>query len=415
MLFRSVLYSVLFSHIDNQLQARADAILRKINAGYLNEILEQDCRFDDYNILKEQFIAIKSLDSLADTSQAFVIENQSWSVGGDDLIHRVIHKKFIYNNTHYELNIGEGLETIEMLDKTLVNAIIWLSIIILLITFFIDVGFVQILLRPFNRIVRKLQAINDPVQYKPAHIYTNTKEFEYLDQTFEDLMKRIQLQFNSEKEFIANVSHELQTPISILQNRFENIISESKTDDETTLKIIESQRTLSRLSKVIKSLLLISKIENAQYLKDESVIIGELIGDVMEDLRERFEFKSISTEVDIRNDFTLKHANRSLLYTMIVNLVNNAIKYNKEGGSIKIYNEPSDGTNQIIIEDTGIGIRKENLENIFDRFKRFHENDSNSFGLGLTIVKTIADFHNIHIHAASEENNGTIFTLIFHD
>ena len=288
---------------------------------------------------------------------------------------------------------------------------VWLMLIVVLLSIASDFAFIGMLLIPFNKILDKLRAVGDPLKFESHPVKSSTFEFAYMDQTFENLMHKIKADFNNEKEFIANVSHELQTPISILQNRFENIISDGKTDHETAIKIVESQKTLNRLSRVIKALLMISKIENEQYIKTETASFNEIFNEITDEIEDRCIHKDVTIINTITNEIVLENCNTSLIHIMLSNLIGNAIKYNKNGGSITISGNRTLNHFQVVISDTGMGIEPDKLSLIFDRFVRFHANDGNSFGLGLPIVKTIANFHHIEITVVSEVNVGTTFTL----
>jgi signal transduction histidine kinase len=170
---------------------------------------------------------------------------------------------------------------------------------------------------------------------------------------------------------------------------------------------------LSRLTKIIKALLLISKIENDQFLKGDIVSINGLINETLEDMEERLTEKNISLIIQLNEDLQFTDCNRSLLYTLFVNLLNNAIKYNKPNGSITIHSYKHFGHYCVSITDTGIGIQEDQVVQIFDRFKKLEGGDQESYGLGLPIVKTIARFHNIEVQVQSEVGVGSIFTLIF--
>jgi signal transduction histidine kinase len=226
------------------------------------------------------------------------------------------------------------------------------------------------------------------------------------------MMRKIQNAFHIEKEFIANVSHELLTPISILQTRLENMIEAGNLNEEAEHKILESQRTLGRLKQIVRSLLLISQIENNQAPKDEEANIPELMKEVASEIEVKLEEKNISLEVEIKDEFTYKPCNRSLLFTMLFNLVNNAVKYNKQNGKIIIAGVMNKNEYRVTVTDTGKGIAPENVESIFYRFKKFNTTEE-SYGLGLAMVKTIADFHNIDISVESKLDEGSVFTLVF--
>ena len=407
---------VVYTHIDSRLVARKDLILEKIKRGGLDQaLLEEDCSFADYTILKEQFISIKPLQIHPDSIPGPSVANEVWNIEEtNQQIHRVIRQPFLYDNQWYELNIGEGLSTIDTLKKTIVSFTLLTMILVILISVFVDIGFVRIILRPFNKIVlSKLKAAKDPTTFNYAPIKSSTYEFKYLDESINELMKKTKDAFAIEREFISNVSHELLTPISILQNRLENVVADSNTPHEVSLKIFESQKTLKRLSRIIRALLMISKIENEQFLKNETVEISKLVDEVISEIEERIQEKKIELKKLLYDDFVFYPCNKSLLHTLLFNLINNAIKYNKERGSISITGRKKEKSYVLAIADSGIGINKEQLTSIFNRFKKLHKGDETSYGLGLAIVKTITSFHQLKIEAKSEENSGTEFIITF--
>ncbi len=407
---------VVYTHTDNRLEARKDLILEKIKRGGLDQaLLEEDCSFDDYNIFKEEFVSIQPLTINPDSVPASSLSNEVWNIEGNNpREHRVIRQPFLYDNQWYELNIGEGLSTIDTLKKTIITFTLLTMIIVILISVFVDIGFVRMVLKPFNKIVStKLKAVKDPSAFDYTPVHSSTYEFRYMDESINELMKKTKEAFAIEREFISNVSHELLTPISILQNRLENLVADSNTPHEVSLKIIESQKTLSRLSRIIKALLLISKIENEQYLKNDSVEIGSLVDEVLSEIEERLQQKNIQVKKLIYDDFFFSPCNKSLIHTLLFNLINNAIKYNKEDGTITLTGRIKEQKYILEIADTGIGIDNIQLSKIFDRFRKLHTGDETSYGLGLAIVKTITNFHKLTIDVHSELNKGSSFVIGF--
>lgn len=403
---------VVYDHIDRRLIARTDRVLKIISRGGLNEIImEQDCSFESYNILKEEFVSIRPLANDMQAPET-LISNEQWDVGGEQLNHRIIRQAFVFDNQLYELSIGEGISTIAQLKSTIEQFTLWLMIIVTFISVFIDIGFVRLMMKPFNKIVKqKLQLAGSPSSYRFDPIPSTTTEFHHLDSTINELMRRTRDAFLIEKEFIANVAHELLTPISILQNRLENMVVNGEVPEEFENKILDSQKTLSRLSKIIRALLMISKIENDQYLKQEAVNIPQLVEEVLEELTELNEEKKIQVEKHLDAAPEFGPCNRSLLFTLLFNIINNAIKYNNIGGKIIVSGKLSIDNYILEISDTGIGIEQEKLDKIFNRFERFHPGDGAGYGLGLPIVKTIADFHRIGMHVMSKSMQGTTFVL----
>ena len=126
---------------------------------------------------------------------------------------------------------------------------------------------------------------------------------------------------------------------------------------------------------------------------------------------DRLNQKNIRLYKNFYDDVELKPCNKALLFTLFSNLLNNAIKYNKQNGSITITTHQVNNKFTIEIRDTGIGIDESEQQAIFDRFKRLNKNEAEGYGLGLPIVKTIAAFHNIDIDVTSEPEVGSVFTL----
>jgi signal transduction histidine kinase len=407
---------VVYNHIDNRLLARSDKILKVIRLGGLNEImLDEDCSFGNYNIFKEEFVSIEPMHQIVNDIGAIKIENTERDFEGEILKHRVLSESFLFDNQLYALEIGEGINAVEQMNNTLWYFTLWSLIAVIGISIFLDLGFSRLLMRPFYSIInRKLRNIKHPTLFEPSDVKTNTYEFNYLNESINDMMQKVKNAFLVEKEFINSASHELLTPVTILQTRFENLVASGNLPDEVTDKIVESQKTLMRLSRTVKALLLISKIENAQYLKNESVNIKELAEDVLLEMSERLIGKGIVVEEEWDAEYTLHNCNRSLLHILILNIVNNAIKYNKQNGSITLHGSFNENHKFVLkISDTGSGIEKENLKQIFGRFKRFHADDGASYGLGLPIVKTIADFHGILVQAESVKGVGSTFSILF--
>jgi signal transduction histidine kinase len=406
---------IVYEHIDKRLTARSERVLRTVEKGSIDDIVrEQDCSFESYSILKEEFVAIYPVYRPERLQEGIIIRNEAWSIEGERLQHRIIRRPFVYDNQIYELDIGEGINAIDELKTVIQRFMLLMMITVILITLFIDLGFVRLTLKPLLQIMsNKLQPVPSPTSFNFEPVPSSTAEFRQLDERINGMMHKLKDTFLMEKEFISNVSHELQTPISIVQNRLENIIIDGKVPDDVIVKLSDSQRTLNRMSRIIKALLLISKIENDQYLKQESVQLQELLNEVVEEVEDRLLERNISLTREYEQDYLFGPCNKALLFTMFMNLVNNAIKYNRDGGSITIHTFTQENRFNVAISDTGIGMEKTELPGIFDRFKRLNKAKADGYGLGLPIVKTIAGFHQIDVSVDSEPDQGTVFTLGF--
>jgi signal transduction histidine kinase len=405
---------VVYNHIDQRLKARASRMMLMVQRGGISEIItEQDCSFDSYNIFKEEYVSISPLKAYPANFGIDSIYNAQANIDNEIVNHRVLSRSFIYDNQLYNMDIGEGLATVDQLNKTLRRFSITILIIVILASIFVDIGFAEVLLRPFYKIVnQKLHKTHHPSKFEEEKVKTSTYEFAYLDNSINEMMRKVRDAFLIEREFITNVSHELLTPISILQSRCENIMADPEVPESVAIRMVEFQKTLSRLSRVVKALLYISKIENEQYARNESASLKNIVKDVLEEIEDRLLNRNITVREDIE-EFEIKECNKSLIQTMIFNLVSNAIKYNKPDGTILIAGKKSEKEYALSIKDSGVGISKEHLPFIFDRFKRFRPEDEMSYGLGLPIIQSIADFHNLKITVESELDKGTEFTVHF--
>ena len=407
-----IVSKVALNHIDHRLIAKQKKVMKMIEHGDISEIKDdEDCSFGNYNLIKEEYVTIRAVNQ---TTDSVSIKNDRRNVGGDVFEYRILSSTFNYDNQPYMLELGEGLSSLNDLNSTLQSMTLWMMLIVTLITMLLDLGFTRYLMRPLRIIIeKKLKNLEHPTRFQPQTIKTSTDDFIYLDRSINEMMLQVKAAFLLEKEFMANVSHELLTPISILQNRFENMVASGQLPVELETKMMESQRTLMRLSKIIKALLMISNIENDQYLKEDQLELCTFVEEVAEEIKDRLIEKNIRISYDWQESHVFSNCNRTLLFTLFFNLVNNAIKYNKPNGSIRISGKSTEAGFALEIADTGQGIAPEALGLIFERFKRFKKIDNESYGLGLPIVKTIAQFHKIRIEIDSKLQEGTRFTLLF--
>ena len=318
----------------------------------------------------------------------------------------------------FRVEIGSSLATVELLTDTLRNLALWVLVAASLLTVVSDAAFTHYLLEPLRELtVRKLRGIRQPSDFDFEAIATDTTDFRRLDARLNSLMRQVQSAFAKEREFMSNVSHELLTPASILQSRFENMLQDPTLPEAHARQIVESQRTLYRLRNTVRTLLLIANIENEQYLRNEAVRLSAVVADVAEELDDRRQQREITLTIDLTGPDERPHANASLLHTLVRNLLSNAIKYNREGGHIRMEGRATpNGGYTLRVEDTGPGIAADNLPFLFDRFRRFQGNAPGApegYGLGLPIAQTIATFHGATLWAESELGQGTSFILDF--
>lgn len=225
-------------------------------------------------------------------------------------------------------------------------------------------------------------------------------------------------QVNAEKhrqEFTANVSHELKTPLQSIIGSAELMENGIVKDKDIPRFIGHIRKEASRLVFLIDDIIRLSQLDERTEMTREDVSLRVLSEEVCETLADAAKLKDVSLEVT--GDDGIINGVRRLLYEVVYNLCDNAIKYNNPGGHIKISIAEQQEVVQISVSDNGIGIAPEHQDKIFERFYRVdksHSKQSGGTGLGLSIVKHAVQYHNGKITVNSEPNKGTTFSILFH-
>ena len=402
---------VSFRYTNYYLGEQKKKVLAVIEKNGVDYYLQGDSAYASYTMLKEEYISLVPavVNNIRDT-----IETSQRIVEEDTLNYRVLIHPLNYQDNKYILEIGKTTATINQYNRLLQRFSLFILIGLIVISIVMDLIYTNVLLRPLAKIVRtKLLNRKFPFKEPLSPIKTSTIDFKFLDSSLISLMEKIHEAFDKEREFTSNASHELMTPISILQTNIENMMMEEGISEDLQERISGMMKTVNRLKKIVHSLLYISRIENDQFAKSDTVNIYELTSEIMEELSTRLETKSIHFTNNISPKLNVKQVNRDLIFQLLYNLINNAIRYNKESGSIYLSDHYSPGGNySLFIKDTGAGIRQEDLATIFNRFKKSGKANGEGYGLGLSIVKSIILFHRFEIKVSSDFGKGTIFSVV---
>lgn len=400
-------------YTDSYLRQQKEKVLDVIAKDGVNFYLEGKDSYGSYTMLKEEYISLEPVEESFDIDSIYTDQR---IIEEDTLSYRVLTHAFLAGDKKYLMEVGKTIATIDQYNRPLQKIATYVLLGLILFTLIIDLFYTRFLLRPLGRIIRtKISNRKFPFNENSVPIKTTTTDFIFLDTSLINLMQQIHEAFEKEREFTANASHELMTPIGILQNKIENLMDEPEVGQMVQERLIGMHRTLNRLKRIVHSLLLISRIDNDQFSKNEAVSLRELFGDIEEEISHRLTEREITMQLNISEDVVLKGINRDLIFQMMYNLVNNAIRYNKPNGNIVISDKMStDGSCGITISDSGIGIPEEDISTIFNRFKKANKSEeSGGYGLGLSIVKSIADYHGLTIELSSEVNSGTEFIISF--
>lgn len=287
--------------------------------------------------------------------------------------------------------------------------------------FFDTIGFKEDLNEAFNnRKESSLElSINEKV-LKVENIFTRTDQMDTIGIYMLLVITDITEEKNALKyknQFFADASHELKTPLTAITG-YSEMLSISTTNEKVVKKCSEEiNKNAIRMKALIEEMLQLSKMENIKTdIEFEQISLRNILDSIIEDLSVIAKKKQV--DINISGEATIM-GNKKLIIMLYKNLISNAIKYNKENGSIDVnISEDSDKV-YLSVKDTGIGIAKEHLTKIFERFYRVEEsrttNDQveSSTGLGLSIVQKICDLHNAKIQVESILGEGTEFKIIF--
>ena len=278
------------------------------------------------------------------------------------------------------------------------------------ITFFIS-GHALKPLCDFSKKIEEVQAQN----LSDSRIEENKfSELNQLSVSYNKMLERLSEAFKLQRQFTANATHELRTPLAVMQLQIDLYNSSKHPNNDTsaqqTISMITEQT--ERLSKMVRTLLDMSELQTIA--RDEEIAISALVEEVLADLEPLAQEKGIN--LIEKCDNVLLMGSDILIYRLVYNLVENAIKYNFSGGTVTVTATQQNSQLHLTVEDTGNGIPEELKERIFEPFFRLDKSRSRELGgvgLGLALVREIVRVHNGSILVKNNANSGTTFEVIF--
>lgn len=265
-------------------------------------------------------------------------------------------------------------------------------------------------IREFSDKIEKVQAQN----LADSRIEENqVKELNQLSVSYNRMLERLSDAFEIQRQFTANAAHELRTPLALMQVQLDLYHSNSHpgndADTVQMIKMVTEQN--DRLNKMVKTLLDMSELQTVG--RDDEIILDALVDEVLEDLEPLAEGKNIRL-IGKCKDITMVGSD-ILIYRLVYNLVENAIKYNHSGGQVTVTADRKEKHVYLSVEDTGAGIPEELKERVFEPFFRVDKSRSRELGgvgLGLALVREIVRVHDGSITVKSNPSGGTIFEVV---
>ena len=217
----------------------------------------------------------------------------------------------------------------------------------------------------------------------------------------------------SRRDLVANVSHELKTPITAIRAHLENLLDGVERPDPATLEVMLGQA--DRLGRLVDQLLELSKLESGEIpLQREQLALRPLVDELITEIDVARSDRSVSLRNEVPDDLPALFADRERLHQVLFNLIDNAVRFTPGGGDVRVTAHRVNGSVQIAVTDTGAGIPAEHLPRLFERFYRAdpaRSRDDGGTGIGLAIARSVVEAHGGTIRAESEPGRGSVFTF----
>ena len=270
--------------------------------------------------------------------------------------------------------------------------------------------------RQMTETVQEIQKDGDLSRRIGVSQDTGKDEFYQLAGTFDGMLESLDQAFRRERQFTSDVSHELRTPVSVILAQCEVSLNRNDLSDEQREEILLIRKKAGEMSRMISQLLLLARADQGrQQLNKEEINISELTEMIVEEQKMLAQRRKIEVHTEIEPDIT-GYLDESFYIRMLDNLISNAVSYGKEGGNIKVTLHQIPSGVRGTVEDDGIGISRDDQVHIWERFYRVDasrtgKEDGSHSGLGLSMVKWIAQAHGGNVRVESELGKGSCFTF----
>ena len=247
-----------------------------------------------------------------------------------------------------------------------------------------------------------------------TRVHTNSRdEVGQLAVAFNRMSAELELLETSRRDLVANVSHELKTPITAIRAHLENLLDGVEEPNAETLEVMLAQS--ERLGRLVEQLLDLSKLESGEVpLRREEVSLGPLVTQVMSEIEVASADRDVDVRSDLPDDLPPIEADPERVHQVIFNLVDNAVRFTPEGGEVRIEAHRHNGSVEVSVADTGMGIPPEALPRLFERFYRVdpaRAREGGGTGIGLAIARSVVEAHGGTIRAESQPGHGSTFTF----
>jgi signal transduction histidine kinase len=379
--FRGEIYEVVDDSLEDQVELLDDRV--RADSTLLSTTSFENSLFSITPISREEVDLYRS-EVFKDTLMTLPYDNDLKQV-------RLLTEAFYVNGEFYKYQAISSTVEEDDLIESLFWFIVWLYAALILTVILVNNWALKALWSPFYTLLDQLKKFRVNQDSELPELSTKTTEFKELKKAADELIERTVAAYSSQKQFTENAAHELQTPIAIIRSKLELLLEQSTLSNNDAEKVGEVLEIATRLTHLNKSLLLLSKIENDQFIESERISVSDLVKRQIRDMEDVSMFRDVTVDLNEETGLFI-NVNAHLAEILFRNLLVNAINHNKRKGEVKI---------EIFRDGITICNTSENAElNKQVIFKRFSKNKvtKKGTGLGLAIVKAICDLYGFDVN-----------------
>jgi len=330
------------------------------------------------------FIKITDKEIVYSFSDTVLIVNDSY------ILYRKLKFSYLQDEQYYQVSILKNQSQSDSLIKKIVIMNVGFAMFFFLIMFFVNRHSIKSALSVFYSTIRKLEDFELSKLQTLTLETAEVQEIKKLNEVFEKMATQIYNDFEAQKEYTENVSHELQTPLAIISSKADELMQADNLSKEQMEQLALLLETTNRLSKINQALIFLTKIDNRFYTQGSTFSLNDLIKEKLQIFDSAIQEKKLKLELDLL-DITHINMNPYLAETLIINLIKNAIIHNTSGGVLRIQLS----NNALSISNSGSPLSFPEKD-IFKRFTR-SENSKKNLGIGLSIVQRICELYTFKI------------------
>ena len=317
---------------------------------------------------------------------------------------RILESKIAYNDNYYKVKFITSMVEEDDLIEDLITYLVVLYALLMMTIFIFNNLMLKKIWQPFHSLIVQLRNFRIEKDQHIETMDTSIEEFQLLNTSVTTLIDQSRARYLEQQHFIENASHELQTPLAISLNKLELFLENTTLTEDDVKTMTSIMDNLGRLTRLNKSLLLLSKIQNRQYADEERIDFNLLLKNMIEDFEDLAAHKNVKLTLNASGPLIFQ-MNKDLAIILLTNLIKNAIIHGQQNATVSI-----DLIDQmIIVRNFGIG---ESLDSkiLFSRFKKI-STDQKSTGLGLAIAKAVSEKYGINLTYSFKEQH--IFQVSF--